>query len=69
MFLIFALSRPNVLPVLDYGIRRGIQILYRLDALPSPKEIAPRVSHWEGMYSIGCWYLWRGLDQKILIAS
>ena len=66
MFLIFSLGRPNVLPVGDYGVRRGLQLLYRLPELPSPIEVPEIVPHWKGGYSVGAWYLWRALDRKLL---
>jgi len=66
MFLIFSFGRTNVLPVLDYGIRRGIQILYSLPNVPHPNEVPTLVGHWEGAYSVASWYLWQGLDRKIL---
>ena len=37
MLMIFTLCRPDVMPVTDYGVRKGFQVLYRKRALPSPK--------------------------------
>ena len=39
MFLMFQLARPDVLAPGDLGIRKGIQIAYGLDALPTPAEV------------------------------
>ena len=39
MFLMFHLGRPDVLPVGDLGIRRAVQIQYRLRKLPDAKRI------------------------------
>jgi DNA-3-methyladenine glycosylase II len=63
MFLMFSLGRTNVLPVDDLGIRKGLQKLYGLPEMPHPKEVQGHVSHWEGAFSVGSWYLWRVLDQ------
>ncbi len=67
MFLIFSLGRPNVLPSLDYGIRKGIKTLYKLDLMPSADEVPKLVSHWESAYSVGSWYIWQALNRKLLI--
>lgn len=66
MFLIFSLGRPNILPVGDFGVRRGIQRLRGLKEMPDPKELPTLVTEWEGAYSVGAWYMWRGLEQKLL---
>lgn len=66
MFLIFGLGRPDVLATGDYGIRRALALLHGLSEIPGPREIAGLVPHWRGMASIGSWYLWQGLDRKLL---
>ena len=66
MFLIFSLGRMDVLPVGDLGIRRGIQLAYGFDQLPTPEEIE-RVADengWRPYCSIASWYLWRSLENK-----
>ncbi len=69
MFLMFSLGRTDVLPTLDFGIRKGLQLLHELPELPHPKEMPGLVPLWKGRSSVACWYLWRGLDQKILLAA
>lgn len=66
MFLIFNLGRPDILPIGDFGVRRGIQLLRGLPEMPLPKEIAALVPEWKGAASIGAWYMWRALDGKLL---
>ena len=39
MFLMFHLGRPDILPVGDQGIRRAIQVEYRLRKLPDAKRM------------------------------
>jgi len=68
MFLIFSLGRPDVLPVGDYGVRKGIQLLYGLEEMPSSKDLPELVPQWKGMASVGAWYMWRGLDLKLIRA-
>lgn len=67
MFLIFSLGRPDVLPSGDFGVRKGVQLLYGLGAMPLPKEMPGLLKKWEGASSVASWYVWRGLDQKILV--
>lgn len=63
MFLIFTLNRPDILPVGDLGIRKGFQILYKLEALPSPKEMERLAEPWREHASVASWYLWRLADE------
>ena len=62
MFLIFALHRPDVLPVGDLGIRTAARQLYRLRALPSPARLTRLARPWRPYASVACWYLWRSLQ-------
>ncbi len=64
MFLIFSMGRPNVLPVGDYGVRRGLQLLFGLKEIPLPQHVPGLVPHWEGAYSVGSWYVWQSLDKS-----
>ena len=61
MFLIFALGRPDILPVGDLGLRRGVRVFYRLPADPAPAELPPLAASWRPYRSVATWYLWRGL--------
>jgi DNA-3-methyladenine glycosylase II len=62
MFLIFALRRPNVLPVGDFGVRSAIQRAYRKRKLPTAKEIEKLAKNWHPYCSFASWYLWRSLE-------
>jgi DNA-3-methyladenine glycosylase II len=62
MFLIFALERPNVLPLGDLGIRSAVRKAYSLAELPKPAELARISAKWHPYCSIASWYLWRSLD-------
>ena len=61
MFLIFSLGRPDVLPVDDLGVRRGMQIAYALVDLPKPDEMRSIAESWRPYRSAGTWYMWRSL--------
>ena len=62
MLLIFSLGRPDVLPVGDYGVRKGMQVLYRLHELPKVEKMQRIAAPWRPYRSIAAWYLWRSLD-------
>jgi DNA-3-methyladenine glycosylase II len=62
MLLIFRLGRPDVLPVTDYGIRKGFQRAFGLAALPSPADVARRGEAWRPYRTVPSWYLWRAVD-------
>jgi len=62
MFLIFALRRPNVLPVGDLGIRSAIRKAYGMPDLPKPTEIETIARTWHPYCTVASWYLWRSLE-------
>jgi 3-methyladenine DNA glycosylase/8-oxoguanine DNA glycosylase len=62
MLLIFSLGRPDVLPVGDYGVRKGMQRLYALRRLPEPRTMERTAAPWRPYRSIASWYLWRSID-------
>jgi DNA-3-methyladenine glycosylase II len=62
MFLMFALERPNVMPLGDLGIRNAVRKAYGLDDLPKPAELALLAEKWHPYCSIASWYLWRSLE-------
>lgn len=59
MFLIFTLGREDVLPVSDYGVRKGYAMLYGKKELPTPKELLKLGEKWKPFRSAASWYLWR----------
>jgi DNA-3-methyladenine glycosylase II len=64
MFLMFALQRPNVLPVGDLGVRAAMKKAYGLPELPKPSEMERIAAVWHPYRSIASWYLWRSLEDK-----
>ena len=71
MFLMFRLGRPNVLPVTDFGVRRGFALTFlRLsphakltpDLLATPEQITRRAAKWQPWCSVASWYMWRACD-------
>lgn len=62
MFLIFNLGRPDVLPVLDLGVRRGFQLAHRRRQLPEPKALARHGTRWAPHRTLATLYLWKAAD-------
>jgi DNA-3-methyladenine glycosylase II len=71
MLLIFRLGRPDVLPVKDYGVRKGFALTFGKlkpggkvtpDDLPGPEEMERRGRKWAPWRTVASWYLWRACD-------
>jgi O-6-methylguanine DNA methyltransferase len=63
MLLMFRLGRPDVLPVDDYGVRKGFAIAFDKSELPSPKELAAYGVRWKPYRTVASWYLWRVVER------
>jgi methylated-DNA-[protein]-cysteine S-methyltransferase len=72
MILIFRLGRPDVLPLGDYGIKKGFARIFKNpesrtkygpQELPSPTVLGARAERWRPFRSVASWYLWRALDE------
>jgi DNA-3-methyladenine glycosylase II len=59
MFLMFRLSRPDVFPVADLGIVKGVQRLLGMRRRPSPRTMLRAAEAWRPYRSVAAWYLWR----------
>jgi DNA-3-methyladenine glycosylase II len=59
MFLMFALARPDVLPVGDLGIRKGMQRHFRLRVLPEAERMMKLAAPWQPYRTVASWYMWR----------
>jgi DNA-3-methyladenine glycosylase II len=62
MFLIFHLMRPNVLPLDDVGLIKGISVNYFSGEPVSRAEAREVADAWAPYRSVATWYLWRSLD-------
>ena len=62
MLLMFTLGRPDVLPVTDYGVRKGFALTYGLSELPTPRELLKHGEKWRPHRTTAAWYLWRAVE-------
>ena len=71
MLLIFRMGRPDVLPVTDYGVRKGYALTFQktpksralaAEDLPKPDVVFKRGMRWAPFRSVASWYLWRACD-------
>jgi DNA-3-methyladenine glycosylase II len=71
MLLIFRMGRPDVLPVTDYGVRKGYALTFMkvpksralaAEDLPKPDVVFQRGERWRPFRSVASWYLWRACD-------
>jgi DNA-3-methyladenine glycosylase II len=62
MFLMFHLMRPDVLPLDDLGLIKGISLNYFSGEPVSRAEAREVAEAWAPYRSVATWYLWRSLD-------
>ena len=62
MFLIFYMTRPDVLPIDDVGLQRAMSLHYN-SGRPMSKLKMQRIGKgWAPWRSVATWYLWRSLE-------
>lgn len=59
MFLMFSLHRPDIFPVGDLGIVKGVQKLTGMKRRPKPRTMHRAAEAWRPYRSVAAWYLWR----------
>jgi len=64
MFLMSTLSRLDVWPLGDYGVRAGFAAAWELDSVPSPKELEELGAPFRPYRSLVAWYCWRAADER-----
>ncbi len=62
MFLMFHLLRPNVLPLDDVGLIKGISLNYFSGEPVSRIEAREVAEAWAPWRSVATWYMWRSLE-------
>jgi len=73
MLLIFRMGRPDVLPMTDYGVRKGYALTFMrvpktralaAEDLPKPDVVWKRGLRWKPFRSVASWYLWRACEKS-----
>jgi 3-methyladenine DNA glycosylase/8-oxoguanine DNA glycosylase len=64
MFLMNALSRLDVWPTGDYGVRAGFARAWGMDALPDPRDLHGLGEPFRPYRSLVAWYCWRAADDS-----
>jgi DNA-3-methyladenine glycosylase II len=64
MFLIFNMLRPNILPLDDIGLLKGISVNYFSGEPVSRSDAREVAANWEPWRTVATWYLWRSLDPR-----
>jgi DNA-3-methyladenine glycosylase II len=59
MFLMFRLNRPDIFPLDDLGIVKGVQKLFGMKRRPKPSTMTRLAEPWRPYRSIAAWYIWR----------
>jgi len=59
MFLMFHLNRPDVFPVGDLGIVKGVGRLLGMKRRPAAQTMLRAAEPWRPYRSVAAWYLWR----------
>lgn len=62
MFLIFYMTRPDVLPLDDIGLQRAMSLHYNAGRPLSKLKMNRIGKAWAPWRSVATWYLWRSLD-------
>ncbi|CAD7695726.1 unnamed protein product [Ostreobium quekettii] len=64
MFSMFYLGRPDILPVGDLAVRKGLKVLYNLPELPGVPEMESITEQWRPFRSVGSSYMWKVESEK-----
>jgi 3-methyladenine DNA glycosylase/8-oxoguanine DNA glycosylase len=65
MLLIFRLGRPDVLPVDDFGVRKGFALTFKRREPPAKADLEKRGERWRPYRTVASWYLWRAAERSI----
>lgn len=64
MVLIFTLLRPDVFPIDDLGVVRGMEKVYNEGEVLDRAELNDIASNWSPWRTVGSWYMWRAIDPE-----
>lgn len=63
MYLIFSLGRLDVLSAGDLGVRKGVQKMYKLEEIPTQKQVVEIAKDWHPLETVGTFLAWRVVDE------
>lgn len=64
MILIFSLLRPDVFPIDDIGVVRGMERVYNSRETLSKPQLNAIAEKWRPYRTLGSWYMWRAIDPE-----
>ena len=62
MLMMFRLGRPDILPVDDFGVRKGFGVMKRAREMPTRDQLARHGRRWAPWRTVASWYLWRACE-------
>jgi DNA-3-methyladenine glycosylase II len=65
MMLMARLGRPDVLPIHDLGIRKGVQIVRKLEDMPAPLALEELGERWRPFRTLASFYLWQIVEAAV----
>tara|TARA_B100000315_G_scaffold230297_1_gene240571 strand:- start:69 stop:716 length:648 start_codon:yes stop_codon:yes gene_type:complete len=69
MFLIFSLNRPDIFPLNDLGIQKGLMLLLGRQKKLGPESMLSHSKKWKPYRTLVSLYLWKIVDEGIDIFS
>jgi len=66
MFLIFSLNRPDVFPLNDLGIQKGLMLLLGQQKILSPGSMLSHSKKWKPYRTLASLYLWKIADEGMI---
>ena len=64
IFLMFTLTRKDILPVDDLGIKNAMVKAYGLKQIPDSAKMESLAEPWRPYATFACWYLWQFIDAE-----
>ena len=66
MFLIFSLNRPDIFPLNDLGIQKGLMLLLRRQKNLSRESMLSHSKKWKPYRTLASLYLWKIVDEGMI---
>ena len=66
MFLIFSLNRPDVFPLNDLGIQKGLMLLLGRKKILSQESMLSHSKKWKPYRTLASLYLWKIVDEGMI---